>query len=161
MFYYKLVSAIFLFVFAISNAFSAIEFSEEPENTNTSQNQSQTKNTSVRTGGVATTNTRLKLAENNPVAALMCKAIRGFTGTIAKIIAVLMVIGLGIALLAATPQSPVTPVTIVSVVVGVGLLFSAETMIGLLTGEAGEGGGDYKKSCDCKYGLESQCEDSI
>lgn len=160
MFYCKLISSIFLFIFAVSNAFSAIEFSEE-ESPKTLQNQPQTKSATTKTGGTATQNTKLSLAENNPVAALMCKAIRGFTGTIAKIIAIFMVIGLGIAMLAATPQNPVTPVTVVSVVIGVGILFSAETLIGLLTGEAGEGGGDYKKSCDCKYGLETDCENSI
>jgi type IV secretory pathway VirB2 component (pilin) len=160
MFYCKLVSSIFLFIFAISNAFSAIEFSEE-ESPKTLQNQPQAKSATTKAGAGATQNTKLILAENNPVAALMCKAIRGFTGTIAKIIAVFMTIGLGVSLLGHTPQNPVTPVTVVSVLIGVGILFSAETLIGLLTGEAGEGGGDYKRSCNCKYGLETDCENSI
>lgn len=148
MFYYKLFSAIFLVFFSVANVFAAIDFADEPEPQAKSSNSVEASKTTE------TANPRLKLAENNPVAALLCKAIRGFTGTLAKIIAILMVIGLGVALLAATPQSPVTPVTIVSVVIGVGILLSAETLIGILAGEAGEGGGDYKKSCDCKYGFD-------
>jgi type IV secretory pathway VirB2 component (pilin) len=101
--------------------------------------------------GQATTNKRLKLAENNPIAALLCKMIRAFTGTIAKIIAVLMIIGLGVNLFSANAINPVSPVTIVSVILGVGMLFSADYVVGKIMGDAGMGG--TSSSCDCKYGI--------
>ena len=97
---------------------------------------------------------RLLLAENNPVAALLCKAIRAFTGTVAKVIALLMLIGLAINLFAATTYNPVSPVTIVSLIIGATILFSADSVIGLIIGDAAQG---REAACDCKYGI-ANCE---
>jgi type IV secretory pathway VirB2 component (pilin) len=102
---------------------------------------------------------KLNLAEKNPVAALLCKGIRAFTGTIAKIIALIMLIGLAVNLFSATTYNPVNPVTVVSLIVGITVLFTADTIIGKIFGDAGMGG---QTSCDCKYGISTpECDESI
>ena len=105
-------------------------------------------------------NSRLNLAEKNPVAALLCKAIRAFTGTIAKVIALLMIIGLAINLFAATTYNPVSPVTVISLVIGAGILFSADLVVGRIIGDAAKG--SKESACDCKYGIDDEsCNETI
>jgi type IV secretory pathway VirB2 component (pilin) len=143
---------------AFLSANSAVDLSGEPEVQTTQAQvnpQQQAGQKAVQPGKVSE---RLKLAENNPIAALICKMIRAFTGTIAKIIAILMVIGLAIALFAANTISPVTPVTIVSVIIGAGILFGADRTLGKIMGDAAMGG-SASSACDCKYGV--SCDTNI
>ena len=159
MFFKKLHLKFFLiFVFLSGSIFAAVDFSEEEDRTNETQTQVQTIKA---TSGTKTVNKKLQLAENNPIAAMLCKIIRAFTGTIAKVLALFLIIGLGITIFMATSVNPVSPVTLVGFVLGIGLLFSAEFIVGRLMGDAGQGGGNYKKSCDCKYGLEDDCEEFL
>jgi type IV secretory pathway VirB2 component (pilin) len=144
----KLFFILFFCVFFTVNA--AVDLGESepaPSNNNAPQKAPEVK------AAQSEVSKRLKLAENNPVAGLLCKAIKAFTGTIAKVIAVLMVIGLALNLFAANTMNPVSPVTIVSVIIAVGMLFSADYIVGKVIGDAGKGGAS---SCDCKYGV--SCE---
>jgi type IV secretory pathway VirB2 component (pilin) len=136
------------FFFSLNLAFGAVELSEEQPTT-----QPQNNAKTIQKAATGELSSRISLAEKNPVAALLCKVIRAFTGTIAKIIAVLMVIGLAISLFAANIQHPVNPVTVVSVIIGVGLLFSADYVVGKIIGEAAKGG-TASQACDCKYGVD-------
>ena len=134
------------------SANGAVDLSEsEPNNqVNQASNAPKTQESGAK-AAQGEVSKRLKLSENNPIAALLCKIIRAFTGTIAKIIAVLMVIGLGMNLFAANAMNPVSPVTIVSVILGVGILFGADYVVGRIMGDAGTG--SASSSCDCKYGI--------
>ena len=160
----KRVSMIMALIFIFMSSFSflvsaAVDFSDE--DTTVSTNDESSKNAqSMDSRAQKTKNKKLNLAENNPIAAMLCKVIRAFTGTIAKVLAVFMILGLGVTMLSATPTSPVSPVTIVSVILGIGMLFSAETLVGRLMGDAGYGG-DAGKTCDCKYGLQGDCNSAL
>lgn len=154
----KVIMLVFLLFKALlctgvySASHAAIELSETPD-------ASQSGGSAPPSGNPAskpTVNKKLNLAENNPVAALLCKGIRAFTGTISKIIGVILLIGLGINLLQATAMNPINPVTVVSFIIGIGIFFSAEFLIGKLMGDAGYGG-DKNRACDCKYGI-SNCD---
>ena len=151
---FKVLLVLFLFFTTKSVAFAGtVDMTEIVENSvknvNSSQNDKQ-----------PTSNSRLNLAERNPVAALLCKAIRAFTGTVAKVIALLMVIGLAINLFAATTYNPVNPVTVISLVIGAGILFSADAVVGKIIGEAAKG--SKESACDCKYGIDSSsCNETI
>lgn len=141
-----------LFVASLTtNSYASVDFSEDAPSARKDAEQSRSQ-PQQKASGAVTTNKKIKLAENNPIAGLLCKAIRAFTGTVSKIIAVILIMGLGVVLLQATPTSPVSPVTIVSFIIGIGIFFSAEFMIGKLMGDAGYGG-DAGKACDCKYGV--------
>jgi type IV secretory pathway VirB2 component (pilin) len=126
------------------------ETSQNKEVQSRAQPQSRAPNTGI--------SKKLNLAENNPIAALLCKVIRAFTGTIAKVLAVILIFGLGIMVLSATSVNPVSPVIVTSLLVGIGMLFSAEYLVGRITGDAGYGGSGKGKSCDCKHGI--SCEDA-
>lgn len=152
MFKYILLFAFFANVLQAAT----VDFSE---NAKQQEETIQSESKSAKAG--TTTNRKLNLAENNPIAALLCKALAAFTGTIAKIIAVIMIIGLALVLFSATNMQPITPVTLVSVILGIGILFSADYVIARLLGDAGQGGGSLKKACDCKYGLEGACNEQI
>jgi type IV secretory pathway VirB2 component (pilin) len=148
------------FLMIVSFAFfavAAVDFAEEETVSNAPSNANNAKaTTSPRTA-----NTKLKFAENNPIASLLCKAIRAFTGTIAKVIAVFMILGLGITMLQATSTNPVSPVVIVSLILGIAILLSAEKLVGIFTGDSGYGGEGAGLSCDCKHGLNGDCEKAV
>lgn len=148
------------FSFLVINVFGNVVFAVVDVSDDATQysqpNTSKSNNHPAAATGPGKLSTKLNLAENNPVAALLCKGIRAFTGTVAKIIAVLMLIGLGISLLSATQISPVTPVTFMAVIIAVSILFSSEYLVGRLMGDSGKGGVDGMKACDCKYGLDQE-----
>jgi type IV secretory pathway VirB2 component (pilin) len=152
-----LISISFLMITSFSFfAVAAVDFADEEAPSDVPSNETDSRTTSTKVQ-----NKKLQFAENNPIAALLCKAIRAFTGTIAKIIAVFMILGLGITMLQATGTNPVSPVVIVSLVLGIGMLLSAEKLVGIFTGDSGYGGTGAGLSCDCKYGLNGECEKSV
>jgi type IV secretory pathway VirB2 component (pilin) len=140
-----------IFIGKLSLSYAAIELSDPSPSKEKSGTSLKDK-----PADKPTVNKKLNLAENNPVAALLCKAIRAFTGTISKIIAVILLIGLGVTLLQSTAMNPINPVTIVSFIIGIGIFFSSEYLVGKLMGDAGYGG-DKNRACDCKYGI-SNCD---
>ena len=148
------------FLMVVSFAFvavAAVDFADEEAPPEASVNQ----NNSRAPAPTTVQNKKLQFAENNPIASLLCKAIRAFTGTIAKVIAVIMILGLGITMLQATGSSPVSPVVVVSLILGIGMLLSAEKLVGIFTGDSGYGGTGAGLSCDCKYGLNGECEKAL
>ena len=148
------VSFTFLVINVFGNvALAAVDVSDDTTQSTTTSNNKNLPPAETKPKEISK---KLNLAENNPVAALLCKGIRAFTGTVAKIIAVLMLIGLGISLLSATQISPVTPVTFMAVIIAVAMLFSSEYLVGRLMGDSGKGGADGMKACDCKYGLDKE-----
>lgn len=125
-----------LLFFSIS--FSSYTFAEDTTTTNAGD-----------TEGKITTNKKLQMAENNPVAGVACKAYKLLTHGMTKAIITLLFIitGLGFFI------GKVSWGIVISLLIGTALTLTSGKLVQVFVGDAGAGGGDGDV-CECKYGLD-------
>lgn len=99
------------------------------------------------------TNTKIIMAEKNPVASTACKAYRFINSGITKAIITLLFIitGLGFFI------GKISWGIVISLIIGTSLTLTSGKLVGVFVGDAGKGGGDGHV-CECKYGLENECK---
>jgi type IV secretory pathway VirB2 component (pilin) len=100
-----------------------------------------------------TTNQKLKMAENNPVASVACKAYKMVNSGITKAIIVFLFIitGLGFFI------GKISWGIVISLLIGTSLTLTSGKLVKVFVGGAGAGGGEGDV-CECKYGLNSSGE---
>lgn len=97
---------------------------------------------------VVTKNKKIILAEKNPIADILCKGLRAVSNTIAKAIMVFLMIVTGLGFL----LGKVSWGILIAILIGIGVIFGTEKIVGAMVGVGGEGGGTAKRACDCKFG---------
>ncbi len=100
-----------------------------------------------------TTNQKLKMAENNPVASVACKAYKMVNSGITKAIIVFLFIITGMGFFIGKISWGI----VISLLIGTSLTLTSGRLVKVFVGGAGTGGGDGDV-CECKYGLNSSGE---
>ena len=129
---------VLFFSFFVCNAFAGTP--------STQTTTSQTKD--------ASNNKRLRMAENNPVAGIACKAYKVLTSGITKAIIVFLFLITGIGFFIGKISWGI----VISLLIGTVLTLTSGTMVRFFVGGAGGGGNGTEDVCKCKHGLDEECQ---
>lgn len=99
-----------------------------------------------------TTNKRLEMAENNPIASTACRAYKLITSGITKAIITLLFIITGIGFFIGKISWGI----VISLGIGTSLTLSSGKLVRVFVGDAGAGGDGTGDVCECKYGLDTE-----